>query len=96
MRERYAENLSLDDLAGSAELTCFQLIGLFKRTVGLTPHAYLVQIRLNAACRLLKRGHSLADSALGAGFCDQAALNKHFRRCYGITPLQFAQAIRAG
>ncbi|MCD9298490.1 AraC family transcriptional regulator [Bradyrhizobium diazoefficiens] len=96
MRERHAENLSLDQLAGLAGLTSFQLIGLFKRTVGLTPHAYLVQIRLNAACHFLRRGHSLADSALAAGFCDQAALNKHFRRCYGITPLQFAQAARAG
>jgi AraC-like DNA-binding protein len=96
MRERHAENLSLDDLARFAGLTSFQLIGLFKRAVGLTPHAYLVHIRLNAACRLLRRGHSLADSALAAGFCDQAALNKHFRRCYGITPLQYAQATRAG
>ncbi|MBH5369419.1 helix-turn-helix domain-containing protein [Bradyrhizobium glycinis] len=96
MRERHAENLSLDQLAGIAGLSSFQLIGLFKRTVGLTPHAYLVHIRLNAACRLLRRGHSLADSALAAGFCDQAALNKHFRRSYGITPLQFAQAARAG
>ncbi|MBP0112391.1 helix-turn-helix transcriptional regulator [Bradyrhizobium vignae] len=64
--------------------------------VGLTPHAYLVHIGLNAACRLLRHGRSLADSAPAAGFCDQAALNKHFRRCYGITPLQFAQAARAG
>lgn len=96
MRERHAENLSLDQLAGLAGLTSFQLIGLFKRTVGLTPHAYLVHIRLNAACHFLRRGHSLADSALAAGFCDQAALNKHFKRCYGITPLQFAQAVRAG
>ncbi|WP_271668793.1 helix-turn-helix domain-containing protein [Bradyrhizobium sp. CCBAU 51627] len=96
MRERHAENLSLDQLARHAGLTSFQLIGLFKRTVGLTPHAYLVHIRLKAACRHLRHGHSLADSALAAGFCDQAALNKHFRRCYGITPLQFAQAVRAG
>lgn len=96
MRERHAENLSLDELACAADLTSFQLIGLFKRAVGLTPHAYLVHVRLNAACRLLRRGHSLAESALAAGFCDQAALNKHFRRCYGIAPLQFAQAVRAG
>lgn len=96
MRERHAENLTLEELGRCVGLTSFQVIGLFKRTVGLTPHAYLVQIRLKAACRLLRRGHALADSALSAGFCDQAALNKHFRRCYGITPLQFAQAARAG
>jgi AraC-like DNA-binding protein len=95
IQTRYAENLSLDDLARFAGLTNFQLIGLFKRTIGLTPHAYLIHVRLNAACRHLRRGYSLAESALAAGFCDQSALTKHFRRCYGITPLQFAEAVRA-
>jgi len=96
MRARHCENLGLDDLAQVAGLTRFQLIGLFKRTVGLTPHAYLIHIRLNAACRLLKRGVPIAESALTAGFCDQSALTRHFKRCYGITPLQFAAASRAG
>ncbi|MGY3618979.1 helix-turn-helix domain-containing protein [Bradyrhizobium sp. USDA 10063] len=95
MQARYAENLGLSELARVAGLTQFQLIGLFKRTVGLTPHAYLVHIRLNAACRLLKRGTPLAEAALAAGFCDQSALTKHFRRCYAITPAQFAAAARA-
>lgn len=95
MRARYDENLGLDELAKAAGLTNFQLIALFKRTVGLTPHAYLVHIRLNAACRCLKRGHTLAESAQMAGFCDQSALTKHFKRCYGITPLQFAEAVRS-
>jgi len=49
----------------------------------------------NAACRHIARGHSLAESALAAGFCDQSALTKHFKRCYGMTPLQFAKAVRA-
>jgi len=96
MRERYAEHLSLDDLARTAGLTSFQVIGLFKRAIGLTPHAYLLHVRMNAACHHLKRGQSLAESALAAGFCDQAAMNKHFKRSYGITPLQFAQATRRG
>lgn len=96
MHARHSENLGLDELAHAAGLTRFQLIGLFKRAVGLTPHAYLVHIRLNAACRLLKRGFPLVESALAAGFCDQSALTKHFKRCYGITPLQFATAARTG
>ena len=96
MHARYSDNLGLDELAVVAGLTRFQLIGLFKRSVGLTPHAYLIHIRLNAACRLLKRGVTLAESALAAGFCDQSALTRHFKRCYGITPRQFAAAARAG
>src|SRR5438046_3082333 len=40
MHARYSENLGLDELAVVAGLTRFQLIGLFKRAIGLTPHAY--------------------------------------------------------
>ncbi len=92
MRQRFAENLLLGDLAAAAELSIFQLIGLFKRGIGTTPHVYLTHIRLNAACSHLRSGYSIAEAAIAAGFCDQSALTKHFKRAYGITPLQFAKA----
>ena len=95
MHADYAANLRLEDLAAEVGLTTFQLIGLFKRTVGLTPHAYLTQIRLSMACRHLRRSPALADVATAVGFYDQSALNKHFKRCYGITPRQFARAAAA-
>jgi len=95
MRAEYTTNLRLEDLAASVGLTTFQLIGLFKRAVGLTPHAYLTQMRLNMACRHLRHAPVLADVAAAVGFYDQSALNKHFKRCYGITPLQFAKAAAA-
>ncbi len=96
MQARHAESLTLDELARLAGLTQFQLIGLFKRVTGLTPHAFLVHVRLNEACRQLKRGTPLAEAALASGFCDQSALTKHFKRAFGITPLQFAAAARTG
>jgi len=92
MRQRFAENLLLGDLAATAGLSVFQLIGLFKRTIGTTPHVYLTHVRLNAACSRLRLGDSIAEAAIAAGFCDQSGLRKHFKRCYGITPLQFAKA----
>ena len=92
MHAEYASELRLEDLAAEVGLTTFQLIGLFKRTVGLTPHAYLTQVRLNMACRRLRHSPVLADVASAVGFYDQSALNKHFKRCYGITPRQFARA----
>lgn len=95
MHADYASELRLEDLAAEVGLTTFQLIGLFKRTVGLTPHAYLTQVRLNMACRRLRHAPVLADVATAVGFYDQSALNKHFKRCYGITPTQFARAAAA-
>ena len=92
MQERYGEPLLLHDLASALQLSNFQLIGLFKRGLQLTPHACLTQVRLNAACRLLKRGWPPAKAAVASGFYDQSAMCRHFKRCYAITPAQFARA----
>jgi AraC-like DNA-binding protein len=92
MRQSFAENLPLQALAQDVGLTKFQLIGLFNRGTGLAPHAYLTQLRLRAACRALKSGRSLADAAIDGGFYDQSAMTRHFKRAYGITPLQYRSA----
>jgi AraC-like DNA-binding protein len=92
MRQSYAEPLKLETLAADLGLTKFQLIGLFNRHTGLSPHVYLTQLRLQAACRALKNGVSPAEAASAAGFYDQSALNRHFKRTYAITPLQYQAA----
>lgn len=92
MRERHAEELTLEQLGAEVGLTPFQLIALFKRSTGLTPHAYLTQLRLKAAIAALGRGATIAAAAFDAGFYDQSALTRHFKRAYGITPLQWVRA----
>ena len=92
IEDRHAENLTLDHMSALVDLTPFQLIGLFKRMGGLTPHTYLTQIRLRAARELLRRGSPLAEAALAAGFYDQSALHRHFKRAYAITPRQYLAA----
>jgi AraC-like DNA-binding protein len=94
MRAQHCETLRLDEVAQAVGLTVFQLIGLFKRSAGLTPHAFLTQVRLNAACRHLRLGMPPAEAASASGFYDQSALSNHFKRYYGMTPLQFAAASR--
>lgn len=97
MASQHAESgLSLDEMGLWVGMTAFQLIGLFKRTIGLTPHAYLTQLRLKAAIRKLKAGVPIADAALASGFYDQSALTRHFKRSFGITPLQYQRAGAAG
>lgn len=92
LQQRFCEPLQLGEVARAVDMTPFQLIGLFKREFGLTPYALLTQIRLNAACSLMKRGSSIAESAVSAGFYDQAALTKHFRARFAVTPAQYAVA----
>lgn len=97
MASQHAESgLSLDEMGLWVDMTPFQLIGLFKRTAGLTPHAYLTQLRLKSAIRQLKVGAPIAEAALASGFYDQSALTRHFKRSFGITPLQYQRAGAAG
>ena len=95
MRDRHAEHLTLPALAAAAGMTQFQLIGLFRAGTGMTPHAYLTQVRLGSACHHLRRSRPIAEAAAAAGFYDQSALTRHFKRAYGMTPLQYVHAVRA-
>jgi len=92
MRQRHAEDLTLEQLGAEVGLTPFQLIAVVRRSTGFTPHAYLTQLRLRAATRALGRGAGIASAALEAGFYDQSALTRHFKRAHGITPLQWVRA----
>lgn len=97
LASQHAESgLTLNEMGLWVDMTPFQLIHLFKRTAGLTPHAYLTQLRLKAAIRELKAGVPIADAALASGFYDQSALTRHFKRSFGITPLQYQRAGAAG
>jgi AraC-like DNA-binding protein len=94
MEDNYGDKLLLDDLGAAVDLTPFQLITLYKRCTGLTPHSYLVQIRLRNACRMLRRGVSIAEASFASGFYDQAAMTNQFKRTFAITPMQYALAWR--
>ena len=85
--------LTLSDLARSCGLSRFQVLRGFARATGLTPHAYLVQRRIQLARRLIAGGTSLADAALGSGFSDQSHMTRIFVRTYGVSPRAYADAV---
>lgn len=92
IHEHYDEPLRLADLTDAVGLSPWQLIEAFRAAYGLTPHAYLNQVRVHAAARLLRRTGRAADVAASCGFYDQSALLNHFKRCFGVTPGQYSQA----
>ena len=68
----------------------------FKAATGLPPHQYVILRRVERAKRLLQAGTdlSLAEVALGTGFCDQSQFSRHFKRLVGVTPGQFRTPAR--
>ncbi|OBK37801.1 AraC family transcriptional regulator [Mycobacterium sp. 1165196.3] len=82
---------TLDELATVAGLPRFQLLRAFRRETGVTPHRYLLQLRLRCAQQLLTAGHAVAYAAAQSGFYDQAHLHRHFRHTFAATPGRFAR-----
>jgi len=96
IRERIDDDPSvphpLEELASLAGISRYQAIRGFARMTGFTPHAYLLQRRLDLACRLIREGSALADAAVAAGFADQSHLNRLFTARFGLTPGAYALA----
>ena len=87
-----SEQLSLGALAQAAGMDKFQLVRGFGRAFGLTPHAYLMQRRLQLARALLAQGVPVVTAATDAGFADQSHLTRLFTRALGITPAAYRRA----
>jgi AraC-like DNA-binding protein len=85
--------ITLAELAREAGASRFQLLRAFAKFTGLTPHAYIVQRRLDAARTMIARGHTLANAATACGFADQSHLSRAFARRYGVTPGAYADAV---
>jgi AraC-like DNA-binding protein len=86
------EEISLDDMAEVAGLSRYHFLRTFTTSLGISPHAYLLNRRLQLAKTALKNGSTISDAALEAGFFDQSHLTRRFKAAFGLTPRQFQKA----
>ncbi|MND98996.1 HTH-type transcriptional regulator YesS [compost metagenome] len=82
-------DIGLEDLAQACGIDRFRLTRAFKAAFGIAPHAYLIQLRLARARRLLGQGQTPAEVAVALGFADQSHLGRWFRRAYRLTPADY-------
>lgn len=94
LEAHYDENPSLESLSRIAGLSRFHFLRVFRKHMGLPPHAYLTQVRIRRAQELLCEGRSIADVALDTGFTDQSHLNRHFKRVVGVTPGAYSNSVQ--
>lgn len=87
-----AKDLSLAELASVAGVSASHFKTMFKLSVGVPVHQYVVRTRVEYAAELLRRrGARAADVAVQAGFANQSHMARCMRRILGVTPA----AIRA-
>lgn len=84
---RYADALTVADLAHEAGMSQSRFFAAFRAALGRTPHGWLADTRLRAAQRLLSDTRlSIAQIAVRTGHGDQSALTRRMRAALGVTP----------
>lgn len=91
---QFDSDLRLDSLARTACLSRHHLIRAFRKEVGLTPHAYVIDVRVRRAQERLRRGESPATVATAVGFADQAHLTRAFKARLAVAPGAYRRAVR--
>jgi AraC family transcriptional regulator len=90
MHDRFAERLSLAEVAATAGVHPVHFASSFHQSVGLTFGAYLRAIRVAHAKRALEgTKRTVAEIALECGFTDQSHLTRVFRELTGLTPARY-------
>jgi transcriptional regulator GlxA family with amidase domain len=93
MESSVEEPLSIAGIAARVGLSARSMQTIFMRHVGLTPHAYYLELRLDATRRLLlQTTWSVVDVAAACGFASASALSRAFRRRYRCTPRELRYA----
>jgi AraC family transcriptional regulator len=87
IEDNLGRDLGLGEIAGVAGLSVSHFKTLFRKSLGMPPHQYLIRRRVERAAMQLRRGRMpIGQIALENGFCHQSHLALHTRRVLGLTP----------
>lgn len=87
---RYKEPLGVDEMAAAAGLSRAHFSREFRRTFGVSPHAYLLTRRLERAAALLRNtDNSVAEICLAVGLQGIGSFTTSFKRTFGKTPTEY-------
>jgi len=80
------DSIEVAALAKIARRSPFHFSRVFSRSVGVSPHRYIVHLRLQRALELARNGEAgLAEIAVRTGFADQSHLWRWVRRVHGVS-----------
>ena len=95
LRANLEGGVPLKDVARECRLSVGHFARAFRRTLGATPHNWLIEQRIALSREKLRDDPlSLADVAAECGFADQSHFTKHFTRIVGVTPGAWRRALK--
>jgi AraC-like DNA-binding protein len=95
IREKFRSGVTVAELAEVVHLSTRQLHRKFVDAFGTSPQAFILKLRIQAACDLLQReGAQISEVAREVGFSDQSGFTHHFVKQMGLTPLNYLRRFR--
>lgn len=95
IRENFRRGVSVKELAHVLHVSPRQLHRRFVEAFGSSPQAFIVKLRIQAACEALQHeGSQISEVAASLGFCDQSAFTQLFQKHVGITPFKYQKRYR--
>lgn len=90
INDHYTDKLSISKLAAMANLSDRRFRQLFREAYGVSPSEFILTLRLNYACQLLRdSGQSVAEIAAACGYEDSLYFSRLFHKKVGIAPLRY-------
>ncbi len=96
IHRHFSENIAMETLADMENMCLTAFRSVFKKHTGVSPNTYLIDLRMQAACRFLTdTKESVGDIALKVGYSDPYYFSRIFTKKMGVSPLQYRKKSEA-
>jgi AraC-like DNA-binding protein len=93
IHENLQEEIMLQDISHALDLSVIHILRVFKQTVGLSIHAYILNEKVHFAKGLIEKNIPICEVAQQSGFFDQSHLNREFKKVFQLTPRAYQKNI---
>ena len=96
IEEQYMHPITLEELTKQAGMCTNQFLRAFNELIQTSPIDYVIRVRIQKACELLKRGdRTITDVAYDVGFRDSNYFSRIFKKITDCTPGEYRKKVRS-
>jgi len=94
MEGNYLSPINISSIAAIAYLSTRQFARIFKSKFSMSPKEYVVYLRLNHACKLMRNSNlNISQIAIESGFSDISFFSRQFKNKYNVSPKEYRKSI---